>query len=372
MKKRMIIMIIALIVVFGGIFGFDLFRAHMMKEFFAKFEPPPTVISAHKAESKTWSPYLTAVGTFVAINGVEISPETSGLVKEIHFKSGEVVEQGKLLVKLDDSVDQADLKNNEAALKLAQLNFDRLQKLYEKGATSSSDLDSVRAKLQQAHAAVDKTQALIAQKNIRAPFTGKIGIRSVNLGQFVTPGTTILASLQSLDPLYIRFYLPEQDLKLLHENQETRLHVEAYPNEVFKGTITAINSTVDPKSHTIQVQATVPNKSLKLYPGIFADIDVMLPQQQSVITVPHTAISYSLYGNSVYLVKEDGKDKDGKPLLKAFRTFVKTGAQRDNEIAITEGVKAGDMVIDSGQLKLQNGVRVIINNKVSVLAPKKG
>ncbi len=367
MKKRMIIMIIALVVVFGGIFSFDAFRGYMIKQYFAHFEPPPAVISAHPAESKTWTPYLTTVGTLIAINGVSISSEASGLVAELNFKSGQIVTQGQLLVKLDDSVDQADLKNNQAALTLAQLNFDRIKNLFGKGAASSSDLDTNRAKLQQAQAAVDRTNALIAQKNIRAPFAGKIGIRSVNLGEYVTPGATILASLQSLDPLFIHFSLPEQDLKLLSENQDVLLKVQAYPDIKFQGKITAINSTVDPKSHTIQVQATVPNKDLKLYPGLFADIEVALPQQQNVITVANTAVAYSLYGDSVFVAKTEGKDKEGKPILKAYRTFVKTGIQRGNEIAIIDGVKVGDMVIDSGQLKLQNGIGVIINNKVSVL-----
>lgn len=366
-NKFKTLMIVALVVIFGGVFAWDGIRAYFMKQYFANFQPPPATISAVKAKAETWHPNLDAVGTFVAIKGVDITSEVSGIVEAINFKSGQMVNKGDLLVTLNDNPEVADLANFESQLKLAKMKFNRAQKLLAKGAFSSQQYDEAQAGLQEAQANVDKTKAIIAQKNITAPFAGKLGIRLINLGQFITPGQTKMVTLQSLDPLYIHFYLPEQDLRLVHVNQKITYTVESYAGEAFTGKVVAIDSKVDPQTHNVLIQAIVSNKALHFFPGMYANVKVILPSQQNVITVPKTAISYSLYGDSVFVVKETKtKDKKGKPELKAYRQFIKSGETRGNQVAITSGLKAGDLVVDSGQLKLQNGMRVIVNNAVKL------
>lgn len=259
MKKRMIIMISALGVVFGGIIGFNLFKGFMIKRFFASYEPPPVSVSSVIAVRKNWQPHLSAVGNFVAMNGVDINAETSGKVVKIHFESGQYLEKENPLIDIDDQVDEATLKFNQAELALRQLNFKRQSDLFKRGATSSSVVDEATASLQQAQANVERTQAEIRKKHIVAPFSGQLGIRQVNLGQYITPGQTTIVTLQSLDPLYLEFYLPEHLLKRLHINQGIRFSVEGFPNLLFEGKITAINAKVDTNTHNILVQATLPN-----------------------------------------------------------------------------------------------------------------
>ncbi len=407
MTKRMKIMIIALIVVFGGIIGFNLFKGYMIKSFFAGYEPPAVAVSSVEAVKKQWEPRVNAVGNFVAVNGVEVNSQASGNVTSIHFNSGEYVAQNAPLIDIDDSVEQATLKFNQAKLTLKELDYKRQADLFKRGATPSSNVDEAKANLQQAQADVEKIQAEINQKHIRAPFAGRMGIRQVNLGEYITPGQSKIVSLQSLDPLYLQFYLPEQYLRRLYIGQALLFSVEEYNNYLFNGKITALNARVDISTHNIQVQATVANcpaqflqdpkqKSLvsmqklkdseqivvncnsqtnlkaniqdfTFIPGMFASIQVEQPSIPDVIVLPSTAISYSLYGNSVFII---GKDKDGKtddkgePILRVNRVYVETGEQQGNYTIITKGVKAGDIVVSSGELKLQNGARVVINNSV--------
>lgn len=365
MKKRMAIVIILLLLVFGGLYGFNLFKAKMIANYFKQPRPPVT-ISAQAAKQVIWRPELSAVGNFVARKGVDITPETAGIIEKIEFNSGQSVEANTLLVQLDDAIDQATMKDNEAMLDLAKLNFKRQLDLLKKRATPSSQVDETRAKLKQAEATLAKTNALIRQKQIRAPFAGQLGIRKVNLGQYVTPGTTTVVTLQSLDPLFIEFNLPEQDLPKVKMGDLVKLTVDALPNQAFAGNISAIDAKVDPQTHNVLVQASVPNPEKKLYPGMFASIQIQLPAQNAVVTVPATAISYSLYGDSVFIVKTEGNDKSGKPIKKAYRSFVKVGDKRENRVVITDGVKAGDIVVDSGQLKLHNATPVQINNKTQL------
>jgi len=358
-------MVIFLVVLFGAVFGWDALRSHFMHQYFANFQPPPQVISAAKVKVQSWQPYYSAVGTLKAVNGVNIAPEIAGIITKIYFKSGETVQQGQRIIKLNDSVEQADLQNNQAQLTLNQVNYERTKDLYLKNASSKSSLDDAMAKLKQSKAQVAKTKAIIAKKNITAPFTGTIGIRDVNVGQYVSPGTTIV-SLQAISPIYVNFYLPEQDMPNLHVGQAIKLTADTYPNESFDGKITAINAEVDVSTHNIMVQATLPNTKHKLYPGVYGNVHVMLPENLKVITVPQTAVTFTLFGNSVYVVHKDGKDKKGKPILKVKQTYVETGDQRNGLVVITKGLKPGDLVVTSGQLKLQNGSRVAINDTVKL------
>lgn len=403
----MIIMGIALALVFGGIILWHTFIAFMTKRFFASYEPPPVTVSSVIAKKIHWEPRIDAVGNFVAINGVDVNAQTSGNVVSIHFESGEYVDKSRPLINIDDSVDQATLKFNQAELSLKKLNYQRQVELYKRGATPNSSVDEAKALLEQAEATVEKTQAMIQQKHITAPFAGLLGIRQINLGQFIKPGDTSIVTLQSLDPLYLEFYLPEQYFKHLHTGQPITFRVEELPGLRFTGKITAINAKVDTNTHNILIHATVPNcsvdllknpeksslikltkdktedfqivncdstlnakqkvKQFILLPGMFASIQVSQPPIPDTIVLPSTAISYSLYGNAVYVIKKDEsgkKDKEGKDRLVVQRVFVTTGEQRGNYTVITKGIEEGQTVVSSGEIKLQNGTQVVVNNDV--------
>lgn len=407
MNKRMKNMIIILIIVFGGIIAWNLLKAFMIKRFFANYEAPAVTISSVTAQQKNWQPYLSAVGNFVAINGVEVNSEASGNVVSIHFDSGQFIEKDKPLIDIDDQIDQAVLKNNQAELTLKEINYKRQTDLFKRNATPGSSVDEAKATLQQAQANVEKTKAQIAQKHISAPFSGQTGIRQVNLGQYITPGQTSIVSLQSLDPLFLEFYLPEQLFKNIHINQVINFHLDEFPDNLFQGKISAINSRVDTSTHNIQVQATLPNcpmealtnsaasplikvtqlsgdnrklvicnsalnqqkriSSFIFIPGMFASIRVEQPSVPNTIVLPSTAISYSLYGNAVFVIEKDKdgkKDQKGQDLLFVRRQFVTTGEQQGNYTIIKKGIDAGQLVVSSGEMKLQNGTRVTINNSV--------
>ncbi|WP_131777463.1 efflux RND transporter periplasmic adaptor subunit [Legionella impletisoli] len=409
MKKRLTIMIIALVIVFGGIIGYNLFKSYMMKRYFATYEAPAVTVSSIVAKKENWKPTLSAVGNFVAVNGVDVNSEASGNVVAIHFESGEFVQKDAPLIDIDDAVDEATLKFNQSELALQKINYQRQVDLFKRGATPSSNVDAARAKLLQAEADVEKTEAVIRQKHITAPFAGRLGIRKINLGQFISPGETKIVTLQSMDPLFLEFYLPEQLLKKLHINQDITFSVEENPNFLFKGKITAINAKVDVNTHNILIQATVPNcptEALKnpeksplvkvvksefhqkpivlcspllnkknkvdkfnFIPGMFANIEVDQPTLKDVVVLPTTSISYSLYGDAVYLIEKDKdgkKGKDGQDHLYVKRVFIKTGDQQGNYTVIEKGVKAGQEVVGSGELKLDDGTRVIINNDIKL------
>lgn len=368
LSRNMIIMIIVLLIVFGGIFGWGIIRSIFIKRYFANFQPPPVTISTAKATAVVWQPYLSAVGSVVAINGVQVTTEVAGLVEKISFESGQMVKQGDPIIQLDDAEDRQDLKNFQAQLDLAQITYRRQSILYKGNNVARADLDQATASLQQAQANVGKTLVLIDKKNIKAPFAGKLGIRLVNLGQYIAAGTAIV-SLQSMDPLYIQFSLPEQNLNVLTVNQPIEIRVESEGDKVFIGKISALNSEVDANTRNILVQAVVPNPQYLLYPGMFANVRVLLPQKENVIAVPQTAVIFSLYGDAVYVVKPEGKDKEGKPILKAHLHYVTTGERRGNEVIILKGIQAGDEVVISGQLKLNEGAPVLINNTIDLEKP---
>lgn len=363
--RNMIIMILFLGVLFGGLFAYGVIGKYFMNQYFAHFTPPPVTISATQATSQVWKPFLPSVGQTEAAQGVDVSSEASGLIVAIYFKAGQTIEKGTPILQLDDRVEQEERKSLQAKAKLAKITFDRTKSLFDKRATSKSALDETQAKLDEANAMVEKIKVQVDHKKIKAPFTGKIGISELNVGQYITPGSK-LVSLQALKPLYLRFSLPEQYLPSLYVGQRITLKVATYPNRVFHAAIEAVNATVDPRTHNILVRATVPNEDLALYPGLFAEVKVILPEQKNVVTVPLTAISYSLYGDSIFVITEKGKDKKGKPILQAKRVYVKVGEKRGNQVAIIKGIKAGDLVVTSGQLKLQDNARVVVNNKVDI------
>ncbi|MGE3919411.1 MAG: efflux RND transporter periplasmic adaptor subunit [Gammaproteobacteria bacterium] len=371
LSKPMMIMVLALVIIFGGIFGWNITKNMMMAHYFATQQPPPVSVSTFTTKSEIWQPYINAIGSVSAINGVYISTEVAGIVKQINFISGQFVKKNDLLILLDDSVEEATLQSNQAELVLNKANLARTEQLWKQKVASAASYDQARANYLEALAAVNKTIALINQKHIVAPFDGKIGIRYINLGQYVGPGTKIV-SLQSLDPLFVNFSIPEQYLKNIRVGQTILVHVDTFPNQTFQGQLTAIDAETDKQTHNILLQATVPNHEGHLYPGLYANINIVLPQQMHVITVPQTSINYSLFGDSVYVVYPDGKDESGKTILRVKRRFVVTGEERNNLIVITKGLKPGETIVTAGQLSLDNGTAVTINNSVTTNIPNQG
>jgi membrane fusion protein, multidrug efflux system len=354
---------------FVGIFFVIIFGIYGAKKlivmwFMAHYQPPAVTISATKAERKNWQSYVTAVGSFTAVNGVDIAAEAPGIVKEIRFNSGQMVKKGDVLLVQDIAIQEAALKSYEAKLALARINYDREKQLFDRHVTSPALLDARYAEWSEAQANVDSARAEIQQKIITAPFDGRIGIRQVDLGEYLSPGTVIV-TLQSQNPLYVMLNLPDQYLPQLYIHQPVDIMVNFGKERVVHGTITAINSKVDPITRNILIQATVPNDEHVLYPGMFAMGKIWFQQKQNAIVIPQTAVSFSLSGDYVFLIKDESHQK-GKTELHAYRQYVKVGERRENEVAILEGLKPGDEVVTSGQLKLQNGTPVVIDNSVEL------
>jgi len=360
MAKRMSLMLLAMILLVGGILGFKLFGRYMMNKALAAQKPPPAVVSTIEARADTWQPTLHAVGSFAAVQGIIVCAQLDGPVTRVAIESGAVVKEGDLLVQQDISTEQAQLANAEAAAVLARLSLDRARDLRAQGTNAPADLDAATAAFQQAQANVAVIRSTIDKKTIRAPFAGRLGIREVNLGQFLRSGAEIVP-LQALDPIYLNFALPQQAAAQVAAGQPVRVTVDAYPGEVFTGTVTSMNPNVDDATRNFQLQATLRNAAGRLRPGMFGSVEVQLPASAAVITLPLTAIVYNPYGNAVYIVE---KAADGADLL-VRQQFVQTGATRGDQIAITKGVKVGDVVVTAGQLKLRNGASVVINNTVT-------
>lgn len=363
MAKRMTIVIVALAVVFGGVLGWHALKGYFIAQAIAKMTSPPQTVSAMKAPLLPWEPTLQSVGSLRAVQGVDVTTELGGLVEEINFKSGDRVKAGDLLVQLDVSADKAALKGMEAAAKLAQINFERDQKLVEKRAVSTSQLQQDQSKLANALAAVAQQKAVIAKKTIRAPFDGELGVRQVDLGQYVGPGTKVV-TLQSLKSVYVEFSLPQKDIDKVSQGQGVSITVDAYPDQVFKGKVNAIEPKVNRATRNFNLQATIPNPDRRLRPGMFANVAVDLPGEPKFVTLPGTAIAYNPYGDYVYIVEQKGKDEQGHPIFKVHQRFVQVGESRGDQVAIVKGVKPGQRVVTAGQLKLKEDTRVIINNKV--------
>lgn len=324
-------------------------------------EAPPSAVTTFKAESVTWNPVVNAIGTLAPVEGVTISADAEGTVVKILVENGAAVKAGDLLLELDTTVELAQLKAAQARSQLAKLQSERSNELLAKNTISQAELDSSRAQLDQANADVTALQAQIEKKRVRAPFAGRVGIRSVNLGQYVGRGAALLP-LQKLDPIYVNFSIPQRQLPEIVLGQEVAVTIDAYP-ETFKGKITAINSQVDPSTRNISVQALLANPQEVLRSGMFARVEVSLPATSNLIVVPATAVAYASYGNSVYIV-EKMKGEDGKEFLGARQAFVKLGARRGDLVAITEGVKAGEEVVSAWVFKLRNAMPVQINNTV--------
>ena len=367
MTKRMVIMLVAVAIVFGGLYGFQMFKASMIKKFMAGMSSPTQTISATRAATSEWQPNVEAVGSLRAVKGADLSLEVAGVVGSISFNSGDDVEEGTQLLKLRDDDDVAKLQSLQAMSELNQINYDRDQKQFKIQAVSQATLDTDAANLKNAKAQVAQQQAILDKKSLRAPFAGHLGIRAVDLGQYLSAGTVIV-TLQELDPIFVDFFVPQQSVDQVRLGQSVTVKVDAYKDQTFAGEISAINPKVDASSRNVQIRATMKNPDHKLIPGMYATIDIATGQPQNFVTLPQTAITYNPYGDTVYLVDSKGNDADGKPQLVARQTFATTGPTRGDQVAILKGVSEGDMIVTAGQLKLRNGTNVLIDNSITPTA----
>ncbi len=357
-----------LALVFGSFYAYDRLRSHMIAQVFATMKPPPAPIAAAVATAQDMPRHLSGIGTLAAVHQVMVAPEVGGRVTQIFFQAGGMVQAGDPLVQLNDKPDQGDLANFRAQAKVAELNLHRSRELVTRQFTPQATVDQNQAILDQAQAGIAKTQAVIAQKLIRAPFAGQLGIRQVEVGQFVNAGGT-LVTLTDLDTLYANFTLPEQSRSQLTVGQSVQFKVDAFPGRTFEATLTTVEPQIAADTRTIKLQATLSNPDHQLLPGMFANVAVVLPSAPNVVTVPETAVDYSLYGDAVYVIREDGKDDKGKSILKVVRTFVKTGERFDNRVVILSGLQPGDRVAASGQLKLISGGQVTITDGDALATP---
>lgn len=354
-------------VLVGGLVWFNYFRGQMIKQFFANNKPPPTLVSAAEAKSEVVPNLLTAVGGLAAVHQVDVTADVNGRVTEIKFEPGTHVEAGTPLVQLFDAPEQGDLANYKAQATVAQLSLDRAKQLASRQFGPQATVDSAQAAYDQALAGIAKTEALISQKLVRAPFSGDLGVRKVEVGQYLTAGTAIV-SLTDLSELWANFTVTEKDSGSLKVGQTVRLKVDAYPGRIFEGKITTIEPQIAADTRNIRVQATIANPEKILKPGMFVTTTVVLPDKPAVITVPETAVDYTLYGDSVFVITEK-KEADGKTSLSAVRTFVQTGNRVDGRAEIIKGLKPGDKVVAVGQLKLQSGAAVAISTDPAPQVP---
>jgi membrane fusion protein (multidrug efflux system) len=363
MAKRMIIMLVLVALVLGGIFGFEAFRAKMIKQFLAGFGKEAQTVATTVAATQEWQPQLRAVGSLRAVNGADLSLEVAGIVDQIQFKSGDDVKAGTPLLTLRAEDDIAKLHSLEAMADLARITYERDQKQFKVEAVSQQTLDSDLANLKNDVALAEQQRAIVQKKIVKAPFDGRLGIRQVDIGQYLNAGTTIV-TLQALDPIFVDFTLPQQNLAQLKLGQKVKAAIDAFPGQDFTGELIAIDPKVDTDTRNLQIRAAFKNADHKLLPGMFvtAIIDTGTPQQS--ITLPASAITYNAYGSTVFLVEDKGKDDKGQPLLQVRQTFVTTGDTRGDQVSVLKGVKAGDQVVIAGQVKLRNGSPVVVNNSV--------
>ncbi|HEV8014856.1 MAG TPA: efflux RND transporter periplasmic adaptor subunit [Stellaceae bacterium] len=362
--KRMIIMLLIVGVVLGSIFWFEGVKLPaIMKNVLASQANPPQTVSDTVAAKQDWQPQMTAIGSLRAVRGSDLSAQIGGIVSAIHFESGADVPEGALLVELSAADDRAKLDSLKAQAQLAQITYDRDQRQLQAQAVSKQVVDTDEQTLKSDLAQVAEQQATVDYKTIRAPFAGRIGIRQVDVGQYLAPGTAIV-TLQALDPIFIDFNLPQQALAQIVVGQIVSVTVDTFPGQHFPGKISAINSKVDLSSRNVQVRATLDNHDHKLLPGMFASVAIDVGDKKSYITLPQTAVTYNPYGNTVYIVDDKGKDDKGQDQQVARQVFVTTGDVRGDQVAIIKGVNAGETVVTGGQIKLRNGSPLKINNSV--------
>ena len=352
--KRMAIMLTASAVVFGGVLGFVQFRQHMIAQYFASMPKPVIPVTTEQAKSEKWQDSVSAIGTLAAVNGVDISASTSGLVTEIGFQSGQAVKKGQMLLRLDADVERANLRSAQAEADLARLSADRQRKLVRSDAVSQSAVDKAEAELKVKEANATGLRAQIDKKQVHAPFDGVLGVRKVDLGQFIQAGTAIV-NLQDLSVMLADFSVSQRDLALTSVGRAIRMTTDAWPDRVFEGVIAAVEPQVDAKTGMVLAQARFLNTDGALRPGMFARIEILRPDMAEVVTVPMEAVSYNLHGDAVFIVK------DGADGPEAARQVVQLGERKAGRVVVLKGLEAGAQVVTTGQLKLENGSKVQVS-----------
>jgi len=379
MILRFILTAIVAAVFLGGLAWFNFtFKPNMIKAIMSSQVPPAATVTSEAARAEKWIEQLTSIGTLISSHGVDITSQVAGIVTDVHAASGADAERGTTLVQLDIAVELADLASSQATLQEAEVAFQRQADLIAKRVTSEASLDTARAKRDTALAATKRTEAVIAQKTIKAPLSGRLGIRKVERGQYVSPGMT-LVTMQALDPMRVDFPMPEQAIGKLRVGQGIEITVDAFPGEIFKGKIESLDARVAQDTRTLLVRGSLPNPKLRLLPGMFANVVVLVGEPREVVTVPRTAVTYSLYGDSIYVVKpapaaQQGEGTpqraDAERKLVADRRYIKTGQARDDRVAVVSGVAAGDEVVTTGQLKLNPGAAIRIDNAQPLARPE--
>lgn len=325
---------------------------------------PPTTVSSVQVKEEDWSPILPSVGTISAVQGATVSAELAGTVAEIKFQNGGVAKQGDVLVKLDASSEEAQLRTAEADLELARADLERARDLAARNVVSKAELDSAESKFKQKEGTVSNMRSMITKKEVRAPFDGQLGIRLVNVGQMITAGQQVV-SLQALEPLYVDFALPQQFLSKLSEGLDVHVQTDVMPGQEFVGKLTALNSSIDPVTRNVTLQATLDNRDRSLRPGMFAKVEVVLPEKNKTLVVPGTAISYAPYGDSVFVIEKQKDDKTGQESQMLRQAFVRVGEARGDFVSINQGLEPGQTVVSTGVFKLRNAMPVVINNELA-------
>lgn len=357
MIKRMIFMFFLCALILGGAFAYKIYGGMMMMKHMATQTAPTQSVSTIKAEKQEWQNEIKAVGTLVAAKGTDIAPETQGLVESLAFESGQDIEAGAPLLQLRSAEERASLAALESQLKLATLTVERDDKQIKARAISQATYDADKANFDNLQAQVNKQKAVLEKKDIRAPFAGRLGLRHVDIGQYISAGTSVV-TLQQLDPLYLDFTLPQQSLTSINLGQKITAHTDAFSDRTFEGVITAIDAKVNETTRNINVRATIPNPEKILLPGLFAGLTLTVGTPAQYLTLPQTAITFNPYGSTVYVVEKDGEK------LTAKMAFVKTGLTRGDQVAVLDGIKEGDEIVTAGQVKLRNGSPIAVNNNI--------
>lgn len=366
MNKRILLTAVIALGILGAIFGFKYLQVRKALAALAARKPVPAAVTTARAARQQWAQTLGAVGTLQSYQGITVRSEIEGRITRITFESGGRVKDGDVLVEMDTATEAAQLRSYEATARLAELNLQRARELRQTNANTQADLDATEAAFLQAQASIEATKATLAKKRIVAPFDGRIGIRQVNIGQFLNKGDP-LATLEAVDPIYADFALPQQTIAQLAVGLPVKVAVDAFPDRLFDGRIEAIDPRITDTTRNLRLRATLANRDESLHPGMFARIDVVLPGENAVIVLPATAVVYSPYGDSVYVVAQ----KDGAPI--AAQRWVKAGPKRGDLISLLEGLKEGEEVVTIGQSKLRPGSPLKVNNAIvpdSSLAPK--
>jgi len=361
MAKRMFLMLGVVVVLLSGL-GFMKFKQVQTAVQASAFQPPPEAVTSVVAKREQWPSTTAVIGTMEAVHGVMVSADLPGTVVKINFESGKAVREGDILVELDTSQERAQVASLEAQRDLAKVNYGRMQQLVKQGVISRMDYDQATAQQRQTEANVGEIRAIIQRKTIRAPFSGILGLRKVNLGQYLAAGGAVV-ELQSLNPIYVDFGLPQQALTTVHVGRDLRVTSEDLVGKVFKGRVNALDAVVDQTTRNVQVQATLSNPEGKLRPGMFVQVEVASGSDRPVISLPASAINYAPYGDSVFVIT-DLKDPKGKTYRGVRQQFVKLEGSRGDQVAVVSGINAGDEVVTSGVFKLRNGAAVQVNNKV--------